>query len=338
VSEAVVYEGDGLLAHLQAHGVLSPGALDRFRATPLTGGVSSRIVLVEGDGRRLVAKQARARLTVAAEWFSDPARARREVACIDVLADRASAVPVPEIVWRDLSHDGYVMRAAPAGARNWKDVLLACELRMDVVEELARTLAHLHGAPLTAAERALFDDLTIFTELRLDPFYGSIAARHPDVAAAVGEWRADLSRHRSALVHGDFSPKTVLVWGEQLLLLDYEVAHWGDPAFDLAFMLCHLSLHGFTEPGDRVALRSASERLWHAYRDRGADDDELEQRVAGHYACLLLARIDGTSPVDHLRGDPARAVVRELALDLLRDPAPSLAAAFDRTEARQAAL
>jgi streptomycin 6-kinase len=336
-SERIVYEGEALLRHLSANGVLGDGPIERFTATPLTGGVSSRVVLIEGGPRRLVAKQALPQLAVADDWRADPRRATREVACIDSLHRLQGSGCIPEIVWRDLDNHGYVMLAAPEGARTWKDAMLEGEVDLGLARSAAHVLGDMHRSVTADDARELFEDPEIFVQLRVDPFYRVVAERHPDVADAVEQHVESLMANRTTLVHGDFSPKNILVWDHELLLLDYEVAVWGDPAFDVAFMLSHLALHGFTTPRHAPRFGLAAKRFWAVYAANVAADD-LGRRVAGHYACLLLARVDGKSPVDHLSDERALEAVRQMSLRMLRRPPADLAEALAITETTQGAL
>lgn len=285
--------------------------------TPLPGGVSARIHRVSWHGTSIVTKQALPLLAVQATWTADPARAGREVACIRALA-RGLGRPswLPTVLLYDEENCAYVMESAPAEARNWKDILLSGDVDLDVVRSFASILAAIHGSPLGRDERALFEDSDAFVELRIDPFYRSTADRHPHLAAVLNTAGARLLQDRTALVHGDFSPKNMLVWEDGLIVLDYEAAHLGDPAFDLAFMLCHLALTALTLPDRASEVLHASDVFWAQYLS-SAGRDGLEERTALHVACLLLARVDGKSPVDHLPGDAATTAVRNVALELL---------------------
>jgi len=44
-----------------------------------------------------------------------------------------------------------------------------------------------------------------------------------------------MSAHRICLVLADFSPKNILITDQGIHLVDFETAHYGDPAFDLGF-------------------------------------------------------------------------------------------------------
>ena len=101
-------------------------------------------------------------------------------------------------------------------------------------------------------------------------------------------------------------------------MLDLEVAHLGAPVFDLAFLLCHLVLKAVHRTTEAAALHAAGDAFvgsyqQHAHRQQDSSD------LAGHTACLLLARVDGLSPAGYLTGDEQQTV-RELALDQLRHP------------------
>jgi 5-methylthioribose kinase len=220
------------------------------------------------------------------------------------------------------------MTAAPAAHRTWKELLLAGELESG--EAIARAcgelLAALHGAtwrePKVAAQ---FDDRTFFDQLRLDPYYRQIARVHPQLAPPVGELIDSVRNHRRSLVHGDFSPKNLLVWPGHLMLIDFEVGHYGDPAFDLGFFLTHLVLKSIRAAPAGERYLSLANSFWNAYREAlvpqvgGPEMADLEQRAMLNLAGCLLARIDGKSPVDYLNPQQ-QAVVRGLASGWLVQP------------------
>ena len=92
--------------------------------------------------------------------------------------------------------------------------------------------------------RGTLADTSLFDELRVDPYYRTAARRHPDLAPRIEALIAAMDRpdDERTLVLGDFSPKNILVHAGGLILLDFECAHAGDPAFDLGFFLTHLML------------------------------------------------------------------------------------------------
>ena len=282
--------------------------------TPLGGGVSNAVFRVETEAGCLVCKQPYPNLEVAEDWPADVVRVHNEARATEVYAaiiERAEieGVSVPRVLFED--HEAHVIgiECVPASATNWKTELL--EGRVD--REVARSLGELLGAVhRVAAEddalREAFADPTPFDQLRLEPYHWTVARRHPDLASEI---RAEIDRiesSRRTLVHGDYSPKNVLVddEGETVWVLDFEVAHWGDPAFDVAFMCNHLLLKSMHKPADAMAYADAIDAFQSAYDCETPWDRERE--TVAELAVLLLARIDGKSPVEYLDEETADAV------------------------------
>jgi 5-methylthioribose kinase len=61
--------------------------------------------------------------------------------------------------------------------------------------------------------------------------------------------------------------------------------------------------------------------FWRSYRHQVTfrPPEELEARGIEHFAVCLLARIDGTSPVDYLPEEPKRELVRRIGRWVLRE-------------------
>jgi hypothetical protein len=138
-----------------------------------------------------------------------------------------------------------------------------------------------------------------------------------------------MARRRTCLVHGDFSPKNVLVGGPDLWVIDFEVAHYGDPAFDIAFLVSHLMLKAVARPASQVRLLACAASFDAAYRSAAADLEVASREyIHGQVGCLMLARVDGKSPVEYL-DDAQRGRARMLACSLITSPPASLAGLAD---------
>lgn len=279
----------------------------------LGGGVSNRVLLAESATRRWVFKQALGRLRVAEEWLADPARIHREAASMRALAPLLPPGSVPGVVFEDRGNFIYAMEAAPDGVEDWKTLLMRGECDERVARQAARILADLAGSTAGGAQwREDFGDQHCFKQLRLDPYYRFTAERHPDLRGAFEEAIA-LAQRPLAMVHGDFSPKNLLVapWGG-VTLIDFEVVHYGDPAFDAAFLLNHLLLKGARALGLVCA----------------AELREFETAaVIRHLGCLHLARVDGKSPAEYLT-ETQRVKVRAAARELIRHPPKTIEEIF----------
>lgn len=277
---------------------------EHTRLTPLTGGVSCEIYLVEDGDDRFVVKRALAKLKVKAEWFADIRRNRHEWEFIRYVS-RFLPATVPAL--RHCSETGnyFAMEYLGDEFRNWKQILLtSLAERPQAVMEAGYLLGqiHRHSAGDAEAQR-LFDTTQNFFQLRIEPYLLATGAKHPELRPLFEAEAARLGATRECLVHGDFSPKNILVSRERMVLLDCEVAWYGDPAFDVAFMLNHLFLKGLYHQPRNNPRRLLAKIFWRAYQ-AVRPMPELEVRVGRLLLMLLLARVDGKSPVEYL--DPAR--------------------------------
>ena len=290
----------------------------------LSGGVSSLVVRVVTDDGAFVIKQALPQLRVEAAWFSRPERSGIEARCALALSELLPG-SVPDVVAIVPERSAFVMRSAPPGTETWKDHLMRGEISPDVAETVGRMLGRIHANSAGRADLAVeFADTSFFDELRIDPYLRYVAATAPDLAPALDEVAAELLATGVCLVHGDFSPKNLLVTPDGgVLLVDHEVAHWGHPAFDVAFVTNHLCLKAirFRADGRAHAYLEAATAVLDAY---AAEAGELEVGI-GRFAAqttgaLLLARVDGKSPVEYLTDDRDRDLARSVGRDGLLDP------------------
>jgi aminoglycoside phosphotransferase (APT) family kinase protein len=311
----------------------------------LAGGVSNRTVLVQlGDGRTWVLKQALERLRVAETWLSDPARIDREAEGLRWLAQLAPAGTITPLIFHDPAENLLAMQAVPAPHENYKSLLLGGRLSRQAVIDLARQFGTLLGvihraAAVAGAEVArAFDDRSFFLSLRLDPYYRFTAAREPAAAAFYSELIDATAKRRFTLVHGDYSPKNVLVRNDRLVLLDHEVIHFGDGAFDVGFALTHLLSKACHVAGRLTDYRDAALRFWQAYHAEVSAmpwADDLEPFCVRHALGCLLARVSGKSPLEYLstqQRDRQRAVALKLMVADTSETVPDLVERFVRQE------
>ena len=316
-----IEDAAALRDYLRRTGRIAPGL--EVTSQVLAGGVSCRTVLVQlSDGRAWVLKQALERLRVRADWFSDPVRIHREAAGLRWLARLAPPGATVDFVFEDFAAHVLAMTAVPAPHLNWKTCLLARGPESDHARQFGRLLGAIHrrAAEQSAALRSEFGDLTFFEQLRLEAYYRTAAANVPAAADFYQRLIADTLAHRETLVHGDYSPKNILVSNGRLVLLDHEVVHWGDPGFDLGFALTHLLAKARHLPAHRAAFASAANECWSAY---GAETQGLfpglAPRAVRHALGCLLARVEGRSPLEYLT--PAeKAAQRAAVLAQLASP------------------
>ena len=310
---------DNALAYLRAIGFIGP---EEAHVAPLGGGVSNAVLRVTTTGRSFVLKQSRPQLRTRDAWFSDLDRVYREQEVMRLLYPLLPPLTVPEVLFVDRSNFLFAMSHAPAEARPWKDDLLAGFTDSAVAERAGLVLGRMHQATAENADARRLADPTVFIQLRIDPFYRRVQERRPEVAVAVQNLVEQMLSRKEALCHGDYTPKNMLVHAAGFTLVDYETAYLGDPAMDLGLFLCHLLLKAFKNSTRRQNYFELTRGFWRRYDHevRFQSLADMTARGIGHCAACLLARIDGTSPVDYLPEEFKREVVRRLARRMLHEP------------------
>lgn len=234
--------------------------------TPLTGGVSSEIYLVQDGAERFVVKRALAKLKVADEWLADVGRNAFEVEYMRV-AEPLVPGAVPTIRAVSTEHGYFAMEFLEGGFENWKVLMMAGVVEPAYARKAGRVLGTIHrGTWGDEAVRSRFDTTENFRQLRTDSYLLTTGKRHPKLEQLFTEEVKRIESTRRCLVHGDFSPKNLLVKGERLVVLDCEVAWYGDPAFDVAFLLNHLFLKALHLPERRGELLGMARGFWEVYR------------------------------------------------------------------------
>jgi aminoglycoside phosphotransferase (APT) family kinase protein len=314
---------------LRRLGLLDSHASARW--TPLAGGVSSDIWKVDLPDRTVCVKRARAVLAVEAQWHAPVERSDFEVAWLEA-ARRIAPDAVPHLLGHLSDAHLFVMEyLEPSRYPIWKSELAAGHVDEAFAARVGRVLGDLHAGfagDAHLAERFATDDL--FHSLRIEPYLLSTAEAHPDLATRL-EWLADrTATTRLTLVHGDVSPKNLLIGPKGPVFLDAECAWYGDPAFDVAFCLTHLLLKCCWVPEQRHGYLASFDafRSSHAECVSWEEAAEFGTRVATLLPALLLARVDGKSPVDYLNPED-RDVVRRVSRGLLSESEPDLGAVRD---------
>jgi len=308
-----------------------------LRGEPLTGGVSSDIWRVDLASGPVCVKRALSVLKVKARWEAPIVRNQYEARWMQFAAE---VVPgsVAECLASDPDRGMLLMPYLPSAEYPlWKEMLRDGTIRNEDAASVGSMLGAIHARSAARPELAAqFDSEKIFHAIRLDPYLGEAARKNPDDAIVLEHLIQTTANTRVALVHGDVSPKNILIGPGGPVLLDAECAWWGDPVFDLAFCLNHLLLKRAWRPRWTNRYYGAFSALLDSYRKSvlqwGLWEpwEDLEARCARLLPALLLARIDGKSPVEYLDLDDQpgsqRDQIRRLARKYLRHPTTRLEA------------
>ena len=305
-----------LRAYLDMRGVLPLGV--HAEVSRLDGGVSNVVLAADDGATRVIVKQALPQLRVSELWLAKRERAISEAEAL-TLAATITPDSVPVLIDSDRDNCALTIDGAPTSWSTWKSRLLAGDVDPTVASRLGSILAKWHGATFEDdAVANAFADYEAFEQLRVDPFYSVVAERRQELAEPIAALKARMGATHACLVHGDYSPKNVLV-GDGLWVIDFEVAHYGDPAFDVAYMLNHLLLKLIHVRYSTAQLALSANSFWDSYRE--AVPAELRPDliyVLAHVGLLMVARIDGKSPVEYLTAhecDAARMIGSRLLLD-----------------------
>jgi 5-methylthioribose kinase len=302
-----------------AHG-LAPADV-AIEAEELAGGVSATVVVlrVRATGRALVVKQALRRLRVADEWLATQERTETEAAAMELAAELSPGA-VPRVLVVDPASHVMAMELIE-GCANWQAEVGEGRAHAEVGEWAGRTLGSWHAGTVgreDVTER--FGSIQAFEQLRLNPFHETVMERVPQLADLVAPRVKALRRDRRCLVHGDYSMKNMLVGPSGPWVLDFEVAHLGNPLFDLGFFLSFVVLSAIHWEPLAPELRLLGEGFVAGYAAAAGEGFAgSEADVVAHTACLILARTDGKSPAQFL-DQASRARAREVGTALLRAP------------------
>jgi 5-methylthioribose kinase len=315
----------GLPAWLEARGVLlAAGA----RVEPAGDGNINWVRRVTAaDGARVIVKQARPALERFPQYRVDTARIVFEARYGAVLRRMVpgQARVLPKLVLFDEPERVLVMEdVSPAerldslldGGRAEPATLFALGEFLGAVHRTTAAEAPLLAREFANDEMRRLHGEHIFTlpfepnDFPIEPRLRALADEalaKPRVRAEIAALRASYYESRESLVHGDVQAGNVLVQGERPRLLDAEIAHVGDPAFDLGQAFAHVHVH-------RVRARDAGacETCEKALVDGYAPDRPLLARARRYAGVEILRRAIGAARLV-LLGTTARA---ERALDL----------------------
>ncbi len=299
---------------------------DALEVTPLTGGVASDIALVQAGARRWCVKFALAQLKVAAVWMAPVHRNKAEYSWL-LAASQVAPASVPRLYGRSDREGGFAMEyLAGDHIYLWKTALLHEQPDQGEAAAVGAVLGQIHAASAQPGfDASPFHNRDDFCAIRIEPYLMFTASRYPVVADRL---RSLSDRYYAAdrvLVHGDVSPKNILFRKATPVILDAECATMGDASFDTAFCLNHLILKALHLPQSRDRLLANVLQFWRAYAGSVTWEDAaaLEARTCEMIPALMLARVDGKSPVEYLT-EASRAWIRRVAVPLITGPKTTL--------------
>ncbi|MEA5027404.1 MAG: aminoglycoside phosphotransferase family protein [Sphaerochaeta associata] len=306
-----------LESYLLAKKLIDPA--DGYSITYCSGGVSGTVAFVMAGSSPMIIKQALAQLKVKETWLCDPNRMNIEQLSNQVYYEYVPTA-VPKVYFYDEENYIYGREAAPESCTMWKSDLLSGLLDFEVARKSIEALAIVHDACSRDIEVAkTFEDKDVFYNLRISPYIEFTVAKYPQLQAYAQPIIDELMQSSITLVHGDFSPKNILVQDREIFILDFEVAHYGHPCFDLAFFANHFILKAVKTKAYCAAYLNMLEYMLTIYFSRCAfmDKKTLELSFIKLLALMQLARVDGKSPAESITSNEDKDLVRTIAFSLI---------------------
>jgi 5-methylthioribose kinase len=286
-----------VIPYLRQRGLLTGDAT----VETLTGGVSCVVLAVSSSTVDLVVKQALPELKTKAKWVADQRRAIVEANAMQVY-HTITPDSVPELIDCDPDEFTLTMSHLPRSCTNWKTDMLEGRIHPEMGSELGLILAKWHNAAALSVEiKAEFMEDSLFEQLRVAPFYRAVAAVNPQLTSVIDALIAEITEVKTTLVHGDFSPKNIMATTDNRpIVLDFEVAHTGNPVFDLAFLLAHLlcKIIRTQNNSEKALLLETASQFHNTYKAN--TQLPVAESLPRHIALIALARIEGVSPVNYL--------------------------------------
>ena len=295
----------------------------------LTGGVSCVVLAVSNSEIDLVVKQALPELKTKAKWVADQRRAIVEADAMKV-CHAITPDNVPQLIDCDPQEFTLTMSRLPRSCTNWKIDMLEGRIHPEMGAKLGGVLATWHNA--TAADAAIkskFLEGELFEQLRVSPFYRAVAIKNTNLQGSISELIDEITTEKIALVHGDFSPKNIMATTDHSpVVLDFEVAHTGNPVFDLAFLSAHLlcKIIATDNQGNKELLVQTAKEFFHKYSQ--TTRLAISANLSKHIALIALARVEGVSPVNYLTPEQAERLMN-LTKPALLGSSRSFAELFD---------
>lgn len=296
----------------------------------LTGGVSCVVLAVANAEVDLVVKQALPELKTKAKWVADQ---RRAIVEADAMQVYHSITPdsVPELIDLDAKEFTLTMSRLPRSCTNWKIDMLEGRIYPEMGTRLGKILAAWHNKTAVSVEiKAKFMEDSLFEQLRVAPFYRAVLDKNPDLKSVISELITEITTVKSTLVHGDFSPKNIMATQDHSpIVLDFEVAHVGNPVFDLAFLLAHLLCKVIHAPRQEEKQQLAETAIHFLASYAEVSNLNIAETLPHHIALIALARVEGVSPVNYLDG-PAQQQLVALTKSALLDSGMTFTQLFER--------
>ena len=298
-----------------------------YKIEKLSGGVSSDIWKITNENHIFCLKKAKKKLDVKEDWFVPIERNIYEYKWYNEVNKLIPNI-APQVIYSDTKNFFFIMEYFDEMKFPlWKKELLKSKVNIKFSQSVAQNLSFIHLNSFNNNNlKSKFDTIKLFEDLRIDPYIRFTATIHDDIKNKLLDIANNLNNKKITLVHGDISPKNILINNDKPIFLDAECAWYGDPAFDFAFCINHLILKSIKLPKVKELLSKSFRILSDTYlmNVKWEDPKLFEKRTILILSALMLARIDGKSPVEYINSNYEKQFVRSFAKSIIQNPINSL--------------
>lgn len=202
--------------------------------------------------------------------------------------------------------------------------LLDCDLFSGIVDlnlpkKLGRFLAELHNSTAYNKDiQAQFSNTKMMQEFKLPAIYENITY---DILLKrkIKKLENSLLKNKVCLVHADFKPINMFYNAKDFILIDYEQAHYGNPALDVCYTPVIYLLAMANNPSKSDDYYYCIESFWDAYKNKSELKELkiLEENSLKHLGVNILSRTFGITKINTLQKPAIRRFVNILSQKLI---------------------
>ena len=286
----------------------------------LEGGVSSEVYHVKTNKSEYCIKRSLKKLLVKKEWIADTNRIKFEYYwlnhCRNILNKNIPKTyefnnKKKYIVMEYLNNSKY---------KTLKELYFKKIINLNTIRLISKHLYKIHSKSNNYKIKILFKgNRNNFNDLRLDPYFNEVGRVYPKYKEYVKDLNKNYLINSSTLIHGDFSPKNILIGKNKIVYLDAECCNFGDPIFDLVFFSNHLLLKSiFIKDKSKEFIKSYIIFYKEYLKNLNAKKSkQYVDRIIKMTPIMMLARIDGKSPVEYIKSKKIKNTIRNKSFLLL---------------------
>ena len=288
---------------------------------PLKGGVSCEIYKVDTTTNSYCIKKALKKLRVEKDWYADPIRSYYEYLWLKK-TKKILPSSIPEVISYNRMKNYLIIEYLNMSRySNLKEDLLKGKVDLDNLNKIAKKLLYIHKNLKSNYNKKIFQTHNFnFIKLRINPYLLELNKTYPELKKYINETVNLLRNNQHTVIHADFTPKNILVSKNKQIILDAETANYGDPSFDIVSLINHLIIKLLFVNKNKKNFVLALKKIFNTYHSNVTweEKQDIIKRSLTLLPLMMLARVDGKSPVEYIKNNKEKNKLRRIALDLIK--------------------